>query len=324
MVISFKTRDAIGKTNARHHRHYTTQAQIGPREEGENMFPTNISNYARPTSVDEALAAIKEYPDGDGIFIAGGQSLMQAIKSRIVRPEAIVDLQDVAELRGITIGDTVSIKPMTRYVEIAESTALPNGLLALRDAASHVGDRQVRNRGTIGGSLCWNYVASCLPCVALGLDASLHLKSASGAARVLSADDFLLGPLETDREEDEILVDIHFENVAQSGSAYKKWGLVTDSLPVVGVCASVTRDGDTCTQARLSFSGLTNGAERCMEAEALLKGKPFNQDSISAALSAAAENMETQSDQWADASYRERLMHTLGETVLNLAWQRAE
>lgn len=287
------------------------------------MFPTSISNYARPTSVDEALAAIKEYPDGDGIFIAGGQSLMQAIKSRIVRPEAIVDLQDIAELRGITIGETVSIKPMTRYVEIAESTALPNSLLALQDAAAHVGDRQVRNRGTIGGSLCWNYVASCVPAAALGLDASLHLKSANGTSRVLSVDDFLLGPLETEREEDEILVDIQFQQTAHSGSAYKKWGLVTDSLPIVGVCASLTRDGDTCQQARLSFSGLVNGAERCMEAEALLKGRKFNHDSISEALSAAAENMETQSDQWADSTYRQRLIHTLGETVLNLAWQRA-
>lgn len=287
------------------------------------MFPASISNYARPQNIDEALAAMKEHPDGDGIFIAGGQSLMQAIKSRIVRPEAIIDLQDVVELKGITIGSPVSIKPMTRYVEIAESETLPNALLALKDAAAHVGDRQVRNRGTIGGSICWNYVASCMPAVALALDASLHLRSPSEGSRVLAADDFLLGPLETDREEDEILVDIQFANLANSGSAYKKWGLVTDSLPVVGVAAALTKNGTSCEGARLSFSGLTNGAERCMEAEALLKGKEFNASSIAAALDAAVEHMETQSDQWADSSYRQRLIHTIGTEVLELAWQRA-
>ncbi|MGR8949860.1 MAG: FAD binding domain-containing protein [Gammaproteobacteria bacterium] len=287
------------------------------------MFPAEISHYARPATIQEALAEIKEYPDGNGIFIAGGQSLMQAIKSRIVRPDAVIDLQDINELKGIDIGSTVSIKPMTRYIEIAECEALPNGLMALRDAAAHVGDRQVRNRGTIGGSLCWNYIASCLPSVALALDASLDLVSASGNSRTLSADDFLLGPLETDREDDEILTDIRFNNDSNTGSAYKKWGLVTDSLPVVGVCAAIARDGDNCTAARIAFSGLANGAERCMEAEAILKGKTMSAELVTSALDAAVENMEAQSDQWANTQYRQRLIHTLGEEVISLAWQRA-
>lgn len=287
------------------------------------MFPANITHYARPKSIEEALRAIDEHPDGDGIFIAGGQSLMQAIKSRIVRPEALVDLQDVSELKGISVGKKLSIKPMTRYVEIAEASNLPQGSLALKDAAQHVGDRQVRNRGTLGGSLCWNYVASCMPAVALALDAQLTLLSPDGSTRTLSADDFLLGPLETDREDNEILIDIVFNTVPNSGSAYKKWGLVTDSLPVVGVCAALTRDGEKCSGARLAFSGLANGAERCQEAEALLKGRAFGPECIREALDAAVEHMETQSDQWADSSYRQRLIQTLGEEVLNLAWQRA-
>lgn len=287
------------------------------------MFPAEISHYARPTTVQEALAEIKNFPDGDGIFLAGGQSLMQAMKSRMVRPEAVIDLQDVAELKGIS-GDTqVSVKPLTRYVEIATSTALPNSLLALRDAASHVGDRQVRNRGTIGGSLCWNYIASCMPAVALGLDAKISLMSPAGDTRRLSADDFLVGPLETEREEDEILIDILFENTARTGSAYQKWGLVTDALPVVGVCARLTRNGDTCSTARIAFSGLANGAERCTPAEDALTNKTLSADTIQTALRAAAENMDIQSDQWADTSYRQRLIHTIGEQVIARAWQRA-
>lgn len=287
------------------------------------MFPAEISHYARPATIQDALAEINNFPDGDGVFIAGGQSLMQAIKSRIVRPEAVIDLQDVAELKGIEIGSNVSIKPMTRYVEIAECDQIPNGLLALCDAAAHVGDRQVRNRGTIGGSLCWNYIASCLPAVALGLDATLELTSHGGESRTLSADDFLLGPLETDREDNEILTDIRFENVASAGSAYKKWGLVTDALPVVGVCASLIRDGEKCRAARLAFSGLANGAERCLEAEAELKGQIPSPDVITHALDTVVANMEVQGDQWANEEYRQRLIHTLGEEVITLAWQRA-
>ena len=288
------------------------------------MFPAQITHYARPATIEEALAEIKNFPDGDGMFIAGGQSLMQAIKSRMARPDALIDLQDVTELKGISVGEQVSIKPLTRYVEIAKHNELPASVLALQDAASHVGDRQVRNRGTIGGSMCWNYIASCMPAVSLGLNASLTLLSVSGDSRTLSADDFLLGPLETAREEDEILVDICFDNAPATGSAYQKWGLVTDALPVVGVCAQLTRDGDTCSAARIAFSGLANGAERCAEAENSLTGQTLTPATVQAALQNAADNMDSQSDQWASSEYRQRLIHTLGEQVINRAWQRAQ
>ena len=287
------------------------------------MFPAQIAHYARPATIEDALAEIKNYPDGDGIFIAGGQSLMQAMKSRMVRPEAIIDLQDISELKGINIGAQVSIKPLTRYVEIVTCDDLPNSVLALQDAAAHVGDRQVRNRGTIGGSLCWNYIASCMPAVALGLNASLTLLSATGDTRTISADDFLLSPLETDRGDDEILTDISFTNNTHTGSAYQKWGLVTDALPVVGVCAQLTREGDSCSSARIAFSGLANGAERCPQAETLLSGQTFNAETVSAALQAASDNMDIQSDQWANTEYRQHLIHHLGEQVLSRAWQRA-
>ncbi|MEM7468396.1 MAG: xanthine dehydrogenase family protein subunit M [Pseudomonadota bacterium] len=287
------------------------------------MFPAEISHYARPSTIEEALAEIKAFPDGDGVFIAGGQSLMQAIKSRIVRPEAVIDLQDVQDLKGITVDENVSVKPMTRYVEIAECEGLPNSVLALCDAASHVGDRQVRNRGTIGGSLCWNYIASCMPAVALSLDAALTLGSASGNTRDVSADDFFLGPLETAREDDEILVDVSFESPANTGSAYKKWGLVTDALPVVGIAARLIRDGEKCSGARIAFSGLANGAERCPDAESKLEGHPINETAFIDALDAAVNAMETQSDQWASSEYRQQLIRSIGKQVLELAWQRA-
>ncbi len=173
------------------------------------MYPARIEQYVRPNSVAEALAAITRYEAGEAIFLAGGQSAMQAIKSRMLRPQCVVDLQGIADLKGIKVDNSgVTIGAMTRYVEIAAASELDGPYAALRDAASHVGDRQVRNRGTIGGSLCWNYVAACTPTVVLALNSKLNLIAADGSTRSLKADEFLTGPLETARRDDEILLSV--------------------------------------------------------------------------------------------------------------------
>jgi carbon-monoxide dehydrogenase medium subunit len=289
------------------------------------MFPANIDDYVRPKSVNEALAAIAKYDDGDGMFLAGGQSLMQAIKSRMVRPSCIVDLQSVAELRGIDQTSGLTIGAMTRYVEIAECATLPPAYAALNDAAVHVGDRQVRNRGTIGGSVCWNYVASCMPSVVLALNGTLKLASSKGTGRELGAQDFILGPFETAREDDEILLAISWPEPPQhTGSAYKKWGLVTDALPVVGICISVTLDpSGSCVAARVAVAGLADGAQLSVAGAEGLIGSNGSDESIAAAMASVAGSVETHTDHWADASYREQLIRDIGAAVAATAFQRA-
>ena len=179
------------------------------------MYPAPIDEYVRPATVADALAALGRYDEGDAVFVAGGQSLMQAVKARLVRPRCLIDLQAVDGLSGIDVGaDWVRIGPMTRYVEIARDERLSGAYGALRDAAERVGDRQVRNRGTIGGSLCWNYVAACTPPTAIGLGASLELTAADGSQRTLTAEDFIGGPLETAREDNEILTAINIPAAA--------------------------------------------------------------------------------------------------------------
>ena len=204
------------------------------------MYPAVIESYFAPRTVQEALGALAAHGD-DAHFIAGGQSLMQAIKSRLVSPKCLVDLQHVAELKGVQPdAGGLRIGAMTRYREIATADPLAGAYEALRDAASHVGDRQVRNRGTIGGSLCWNYLAACMPAACIGIGASVELLDSKGKRRTLPAEEFLGGPLETARQPDEILLAVVLPRAAaKTGSAYKKWGLVTDALPVVGVCAFV-------------------------------------------------------------------------------------
>ncbi|MEQ8230709.1 MAG: FAD binding domain-containing protein [Gammaproteobacteria bacterium] len=290
------------------------------------MFPSPIEDYLRPSTVAEALAALERYEEGEAVFLAGGQSAMQAIKSRMLRPRCIVDLQDLGELRGITrAGEGLRIGALTRYVEIANDPSLDGALAALRDAASHVGDRQVRNRGTIGGSVCWNYVASCMPAVVLALGGTLALAGADGSSREVAADDFFLGPLETARREDEILLDVRWSRLAaQSGSAYRKWGLVRDALPVVGVCVLVTLNGDgNCAAARVALSGLAGGCQRAPAGEAALTGTAGDAASIAAAMDAIADSVETHSDQSADADYRRQLIRSLGAAVTRTAFERA-
>jgi carbon-monoxide dehydrogenase medium subunit len=289
------------------------------------MYPAVIHDYRRPTSVQEAVTAIAD-GGADTFFIAGGQSLMQALKARLVQPHALVDLQDVAELKGVRLDGGVRIGAMTRYVELVAETRLAPAYAALIDAARHVGDRQVRNRGTIGGSVCWNYIAACMPAVALTLDATMNLVSSDGGERSLPAQEFIGGPLETARKDDELLVSLQLPKPpANAGSAYGKWALVKDGLPVIGACIYVELDdGGSCSRARVGFGGLASGPKRSPAAEAKLVGcRAGDDESVAEALAAAAQELETQGDLWADAAYRSHLIRTLGTRMASVALRRA-
>ena len=290
------------------------------------MYPAPIDDYVRPATVGEALAALGRYEEGDAVFVAGGQSLMQAVKARLVRPRCLIDLQAVTGLSGIESGaDGVRIGPMTRYAEIARDGQLDGAHGALRDAAARVGDRQVRNRGTIGGSLCWNYVAACLPPTVIALGATLELTAADGAVRSLAAEDFIGGPLETARKESEMLTAVTLPPArTNAGSAYRKWGLVTDALPVIGVCIALEVEDGRCARARIAVGGLATGPRRAPAAEAALAGlAPDDAAGIAAALDAAAGEIETQGDLWADPDYRKQLIRSLGAEVAATAFARA-
>ena len=152
------------------------------------MYPAPIEAYFAPKTIEEALGCLAEAGDG-AMFIAGGMSLMQAMKARLLAPRALIDLNEVEELSGLAKGPRgVTVRPLTRYRELTATSALHGALQAIGDAAATVGDRQVRNAGTIGGSLCWNYVASCMPNVCLCLDATLVLASLEGGERTVSID----------------------------------------------------------------------------------------------------------------------------------------
>ena len=289
------------------------------------MYPAVIHDYRRPQSVQDALAAIADGA-ADAAFIAGGQSLMQALKARLVQPGALVDLQDIAELKGVHVDGAVRIGAMTRYVDLVSETRLAPAYAALIDAARHVGDRQVRNRGTIGGSVCWNYIAACMPAVVLTLDASMNLVSRDGGQRRVAAREFIGAPLETARRDDELLLSLELPAPpANAGSAYGKWALVSDGLPVIGAGVYVEVDGGgSCSRARVGFGGLASGPQRSPAAESKLVGcKAGDAAPIAAAMAGAADELETQGDLWADPAYRSLLIRSLGARMAATALRRA-
>ena len=290
------------------------------------MYPAPIEAYFAPRTIEEALQHRAD-AGGDAVFIAGGMSLMQAMKARFVAPRALIDLNEVEELSGLARGPRgMTVRPLTRYRELAKISALRGALQAIGDAAATVGDRQVRNAGTIGGSLCWNDVASCMPNVCLCLDATLVLTSLAGGERTVPIDEFLIGPLETALRDDELLTEIRFPPFPHRavGSAYRKIGATVDGLPIIGIAALIEVDeAGVCTDARFSVGGVLPTARRFDGVHALLCGRPGTDAAFAEAAAAAADAIETQTDHLASARYRKVLIRTLGRDVLAAAYARA-
>ena len=290
------------------------------------MYPAEIKEYHRPDSIDQVSEIMANHDEGESLLLAGGQSAMQAIKSRMLRPQCIIDLQNLQELKAINDEPRVlKIGSMVRYCELAKSSSLNKNFTGLKDAASHVGDRQVRNRGTIGGSVCWNYAAACTPTAVLALDGRMHLISSGGESRVIRADDFFLGPLDTAKSESDVLISVSFNKPEmRSGSAYKKWGLVKDALPVVGISAFIKLDSNSlCCEARIALTGMGMGAQRTTAGETALLGSGGDLKSIEAATDSICSTIDAPTDLSATSDYRHQLIRSLGSEVILSAFKRA-
>lgn len=182
------------------------------------------TSYMRASGTEDAASKLA---DG-GQLLAGGMTLLPTMKQRLASPETLVDLADCG-LAGIEdTGDAIKIGAMTRHVDVAESAVVQSAIPALAALAGGIGDRQVRNRGTIGGSIANNDPSACYPSAALALDATIHTNS-----RDIAADDFFVGMFETALEEDEIITAISFPKPA--AAAYAKFPNPASRYAMVGV-----------------------------------------------------------------------------------------
>lgn len=277
--------------------------------------------YHAPTSVAEAVDLLTEHGE-DAKLLAGGHSLIPLMKLRLAEPGVLIDLGKIADMAYIreSDGGGLAIGAMTTYAALESSDAVRRRAPVLADAARQVADAQVRNMGTIGGSLAHADPAGDLPAVAIALNAEL-ITSSQGGHRAIGADDFFVDLLTTALEPAEILNEIRIPALApRSGSAYAKFGNKASHYAIVGVAAVVTLAADgSCAAASIGVTGAGPNAVRAGEAEAALVGRAAGDDAISAAASAAGNGIEFNEDVHASAEYRAHLTAVYAERAIRAA-----
>ncbi len=266
------------------------------------MIPAAFS-YTRAGSLDEALRMLAS--DGGAKVIAGGMSLLPLMKLRLAHPATLVDIGRIPELRGVrTLDDgRLSVGALTTYAELMDSPARHYGVL--KDMLPGIGDVQVRNRGTVGGSVAHADPASDLPAALLALDAELVLRSAAGT-RTVMADGFFEGAFATAMRHDELLTEVILPApLDNAGSAYATLEQPASGYAMVGVAAVVIMGADKrIARAGIGVTGVHEHAYRAPEVESALVGSDGSADAIAAAAQHVTVEVEINSDIHAGSEYR--------------------
>jgi carbon-monoxide dehydrogenase medium subunit len=287
------------------------------------MYPAPFE-YHRAESVDEALALLTQYAD-DAKLIAGGHSLLPVMKLRFSQPGHLIDIRRVTELAGIREEDgALRIGATTTHAAIAGSDVIRSRVPVLAEAAGQIGDAQVRNIGTIGGSLAHADPAADLPAVTLALGAELRAVG-RGGARTIPVDEFFTGLFSSVLAADEVLVEVRVPlSPPQTAGAYEKYADPASGYAVVGVAAVVTLGGGGIVQrARVAMTGLPSHAMLLTGVEAALTGKSATPDQIEAAARQAAEGLEVRDAVGGDAAYKTNLAAVYTRRALIRAVDRA-
>jgi carbon-monoxide dehydrogenase medium subunit len=287
------------------------------------MKPASFE-YHDPETVGEVVRILAQY-EGEAKIIAGGQSLMPLLNMRLARPQALVDLRRVPGLDyirrengGLAIGSLTRQRDVERSADVAE-------LLPLLHAATRfIAHPQIRNRGTVGGSLAHADPAAELPAVALCLDARFTARGPAGE-RTLAAEEVFLTQLTTALTPTELLTEVWFPARPRgSGSAWIELARRHGDYALVGVAAVVTLAGDRIREARLALTGVGDRPVRARAAEARLAGEPIAPGVLAEAAEALRRGIDPGSDIHATAAYRRHVAGVLAGRVIRLAAARAK
>ena len=264
-------------------------------------------DYVRAKTLDEALSLLAQNEDAK--ILAGGHSLIPAMKLRLAQPPLLIDLGRIKELSYIREENgQIRIGAMTTHYAIESSDLLKKICPLLPECAGHIGDVQVRNKGTIGGSLAHSDPAGDWPAAIIALNAEMIAASKNGE-RTIKADDFFVDLMTTALEAGEILREIRISKPKGStGQAYMKMHHPASGFAVVGVAASLTMDDDgTCRSASIGITGVSSKAYRPSAVESALTGAKLNEQTIANAAAHAADGIEANGDLFASADYRKHL-----------------
>jgi carbon-monoxide dehydrogenase medium subunit len=280
------------------------------------VFP-NQFEYHRPNSVQAAAGLLAADPEAK--LLAGGHSLLPAMKLRLASPSSLVDLGGVSGLDSIDTSGPVTFGAMTTYAAIRDSREVKNALPILAEAADNVGDPAVQARGTIGGALAHSDPAADFTAIFLALDGSVDVTGTNGT-RTIAADDLFVDLFTTALEADEIITSVSFPAADGAGMAYEKFRHPASGYAVVGVAVKVSKGADgNVESARIAVTGAPSKATRATAAEQALVGKALEDAAIDAAAAVAADGMEINGDHFASEEYRRHLIGVLTGRALRQA-----
>ena len=285
------------------------------------MYPAQFE-YVAPTSLEEALSVLSE-SGGEAKILAGGHSLLPMMKLRLAQLAKLVDLSKIQGLNEIRLDASgISIGAMVTHAQVAESPEIARAFPVLAEAEHVVGDLQVRNRGTVGGSLAHADPAGDLPAAFLALEGEVTARGPSGE-RVIRSTEFFVDILTTALEENEILTQIRFPSLPPStGSSYQKFDHPASHYALTGVAAVVTLGGGgVIERARIGVTGVGPKPYRAEGVEQALVGK--GADAVRQAAETAADGIDCNDDIHASAEYRAHLARVFTRRAVEAAMQRA-
>jgi len=286
------------------------------------MYPAQF-DYHTPGSVREALDLLGRHKD-DAKLLAGGHSLLPAMKLRLATPKHLVDLRKVPGLTGVKEeGGAIVIGAMTTHYAVETSPVVKAKCPMLAQVAGQIGDPMVRNLGTIGGSLAHADPAADYPAAIIALGAEMVAEGPKGK-RTIKADDFFKGLLTTALGADEILTEVRVPvPAAKTGAAYMKFPHPASRFAVVGVAAVLTVDAGKVAKASIGITGAGTKAVRAKGVEAGIVGKKLDQATIEAAAQKAAEGVDVQADLQGSVEYKSHLCRVFAKRALTEAVKRA-
>lgn len=284
------------------------------------VFPTSFE-YHRATSVADAVAMLGQHPDAK--LLAGGHSLIPAMKLRLAAPAMLIDLGPVAGLKDIAInGGVASIGAMATYDDIRFHEGIAAAFPAIPEAVNVIGDQQVRANGTIGGTLAHNDPAADFTAVFLALGGSIEVVGSAGT-RTIDGDDLFVDLWTTSLEPDEVITRIDLPIPAEgSVSAYSKHAHPASGYAIVGIAVAVEQADGKVTKATIVVTGATSKPTLAAAAEAALTGQALDAEVIAAASSVAADGLEINGDAYASEEYRIQLIKVLTRRALEAAAAR--
>jgi carbon-monoxide dehydrogenase medium subunit len=271
--------------------------------------------YEAPESLEEAVRMLQENGE-DAKLLAGGHSLLPLMKLRLAAPTLLIDLRRVPGLHGIQRENgSWRVGAMTRHADLQDAPEL--GVVSR--AASEIADQQVRNRGTIGGSLAHGDPASDLPAVLLTLEGELSAQGPNGL-RTIAAADMFKDYLTTALAPEEVVTEVRLPSTDGWGFGYEKFTRRAEDWAMVGVCALVKKAGDgSCEDVRIGLTHMASTPLRATAAEEGLRGGGLDADSIAAAADKAADGTEPPADLNATADYKRHLARVLTKRALTTA-----